>query len=87
MAARSAATGYLCGDSFSLADLTAASTLAVLIRPVDSPMSCPQPVARGFRALMDRYAEHPGADWVRGIYATHRGARSDFDGSSEGGGN
>lgn len=84
VAARSAATGYLCGNAFSVADLTAASTLAVLIRPVDSPMSCPQPVARGFRALMERYARHPGAAWVHGIYARHRGARRDFDGPSEG---
>jgi len=83
VAARSAATGYLCGDAFSVADLTAASTLAVLIRPVNSPMSCPQPVARSFRELMDHYADHPGAAWVRRIYDQHRDARSDFDGPSE----
>ena len=83
VAARSAATGYLCGHAFSVADLTAASTLAVLIRPVDSPMSCPEPVARSFRELMDRYADHPGAAWVRRIYAQHRGARVDFDGPSQ----
>jgi glutathione S-transferase len=79
---RGAATGYLCGDAFSIADLTAASTLAVLVRPQNSPMACPQPVGRGFRALMERYAKHPGADWVRTIYARHRGSRSDFDGPS-----
>jgi hypothetical protein len=83
VAARGVATGYLCGNAFSVADLTAASTLAVLIRPVNSPMSSPQPVARGFRELMDRYADHPGAAWVRGIDEPHRGARSDFDGPSE----
>ncbi|MFY9316975.1 MAG: glutathione S-transferase [Burkholderiales bacterium] len=80
----SAATGYLAGDSFSVADLTAASTLAVLVRPADSPMSCPQPVAPAFRALMDRYAGHPGAAWVRRIYARHRVARHDFDGPGAG---
>ena len=79
---RGAATGYLCGDAFSIADLTAASTLAVLVRPQNSPMACPQPVGRGFRALMERYAEHPGAGWVRHIYARHRGSHSDFDGPS-----
>jgi len=31
---------------------------------------------------MERYAKHPGADWVRTIYARHRGSRSDFDGPS-----
>ncbi len=84
VAARSAATGYLHGQAFSVADLTAASTLAMLVRPLDSPMACPQPVARSFRVLMERYAQHPGAAWVRRIYAQHRGARSDFEGLSEG---
>ncbi len=82
VAARSAATGYLCGPAFSVADITAAATLAVLIRPVDTPMSCPQPVAPGFRVLMERYAHHPGAAWVRRIYAQHRVARRDFEGPS-----
>jgi glutathione S-transferase len=81
-AARGAASGYLCGSAFSVADLTVASTLAVLIRPADSPMSCPQPVARSTRELMDRFAGHPGAAWVRRIYELHRGARRDFDGAS-----
>ncbi len=84
VAARGAATGYLCGDTFSVVDLTAASTLAVLIRPVDSPMSSPQPVARSTRELMDRFADHAGAAWVRRMYSQHRGARRDFDGPSEG---
>jgi hypothetical protein len=43
-------------------------------------MSAPQPVARCFRELIDRYGEHPGATWVRRMYHQHRGARSDFDG-------
>ena len=84
VAERSAATGYLCGDTLSLADITAASTLAVLIRPADSPMSCPEPVARSFRQLMGRYADHPAAAWVRRVYEQHRGARVDFDGPSPG---
>jgi glutathione S-transferase len=79
---RGSATGYLCGDAFSIADLTAASTLAVLVKPQNSPMACAQPVAPAFQALMERYAKHPGADWVRRIYARHRGSRSDFDGPS-----
>jgi glutathione S-transferase len=83
VAARAAATGYLCGAAFSVADLTAASTLAVLVRPVDSPMSCPQPVASRTRELVDRFAGHPGAAWVRRMYNLHRGAHRDFDGPSE----
>jgi glutathione S-transferase len=83
VAQRSAATGYLCGSTFSIADLTAASTLAAFVKPADSPMACPQPVGPVFQALMDRYARHPGADWTRRIYAQHRGSRSDFDGPSQ----
>ena len=82
VAARAAATGYLCSDSFSIADLTAAATLAVFVKPANSPMASPQPVGASFQALIDRYAKHPGADWVRRIYARHRGARCDFDGPS-----
>jgi glutathione S-transferase len=73
---------YLLGNRFGLADLTVASTLAVLIRPAASPMAAPQPVAPGFAALMQRYAGHPAAQWVHDIYLRHRGATRDFDGPS-----
>ncbi len=83
VAEHSARSGYLVGDAFSVADIAAASTLAMLVRPEDSPMSAPRPVAAPFRALIDRYAVHPGADWVRRIYRAHRVRRSDFDGPSD----
>jgi glutathione S-transferase len=84
VAQRSIATGYLCGNAFSIADLTAASTLAVFVKPDHSPMASPQPVGHSFQALIDRYAKHPGAAWVRRIYARHRGSQHDFDGPSAG---
>ena len=84
VAQRAGRDGYLVGHAFGLADLTAASTLAVLVRPADSPMAAPQPVAAGFQALADRFAGHRAADWVRRIYAGHRGSRRDFDGASAG---
>lgn len=82
VAERVAATGYLVGDTFSVADLTAASTIAVLARPARSPMAAPQPVAPAFAALMARYATHPAVAWTLDIYARHRGAAKDFDGLS-----
>ena len=82
VAGRGAASGYLCGDAFSLADLTVASTLAVLVPPENSPMSLPHPTGPVFQALVDRYAGHPGAGWVRSVYARHRGALTYFDGSN-----
>jgi glutathione S-transferase len=83
VADRAAATGYLVGESFTVADLTAASTLAVLARPKGSPMAAPQPVSPVFGALMARYAAHPGIAWTMGIYAHNRSAAMDFDGLSK----
>lgn len=83
VAQRSAATGYLSGSAFSVADLTAASALAMFVKPVNSPMTSPQPIAPAFQALIDRYKAHPGAAWVQRIYAKHRASQRDFDGPSD----
>ena len=85
-AGRAGHDGYLVGGRFGLADITAASTLAVLVCPPDSPMTESQPVGRAFAALIQRFAAHPGAGWARRIYAAHRGATRDFDGPSPGAG-
>ena len=82
VAREASATGYLVGGRFSIADLTAAATLAMVVDPPASPMTKPQPAAPAFAALVARYAAHAGADWVRGIYARHRGAVADFNGPS-----
>lgn len=84
VAARAGADGCLAGPSFGLADITAASTLAVLVCPPDSPMAAVQPMGAAFGALVDRYAAHPAAQWTRRVYVAHRGARRDFDGPSAG---
>ena len=78
----SAATGFLVGERFSVADLTAASVLAVCVDPPDSPMTRPRPVAAPFAELLARYERHPGADWVRRIYREQRRSQRDFDGAS-----
>ena len=77
-----AAAGYLAGDRFGLADLVAASTLAMAVDPSDSPMTRPRPHCNAFAAFVQRFAAHPGAAWVRDIYARHRMAAVDFDGRS-----
>jgi glutathione S-transferase len=73
---------YLTGERFGLADLAAASTLAVAIDPADSPMTRPRPRSQAFDAFVRRFSGHPGADWVRDIYARHRMAAADFEGRS-----
>jgi glutathione S-transferase len=78
----SRATGYLVGGEFGIADITAAATLATLVRPENSPMQCPQPVSAEFEALIAPFRTHPGAQWVRDIYHRHRLASADFEGPS-----
>lgn len=83
VAERGGASGYLAGDRFSVADLSAAAALATCVDPPDSPMARPRPMAAPFRSFLERFAAHPGAEWVRRIYARHRAVRNDFDGESD----
>lgn len=82
VAAQTKATGYLVGGRFGIADITAATTLATVVRPDNSPMRCPQPVDPLFARLIAPFRDHPGAQWVRDIYARHRVASADFEGAS-----
>lgn len=45
-------------------------------------MQSPQPVDPLFAELIAPFREHPGAQWVRDIYARHRVASADFEGPS-----
>lgn len=72
-------SGYLVGDSFSVADLTAASILAPLVQPPEFPYRplpperWPEPALR-FR---DELSERPGFEWVLDTYRRHRGASAE----------
>ena len=76
------ANGYLVGGRFGIADIVAATALATLVRPENSPMQSPQPLDALFAELIAPFQAHPGAQWVREIYARHRGASADFEGAS-----
>lgn len=80
VAAESAATGYLAGDTFSAADLTAAAMLVTIVDPPDSPMTRPRPVPPEFERQMGRVAGHPAIAWAHAMYRNHRGARTDHEG-------
>lgn len=84
VADRAAATGYLLGDDLTIADIAAASSLAMLVRPPQSPMASVEPVSPAFAMVVRQFADHAGAAWVRSIYRRHRLARADFDGPSAG---
>lgn len=75
VARQSAESGYLVGKAFSIADLTAASLLAPAVLPEGSPMALPEPRPARLQKWIERWADHPGAAWVRRIYREHRGAR------------
>jgi glutathione S-transferase len=65
------ANGYLVGDRFTVADLTCAALLMPCI-PVEEwggPMDAD---TEKNRAWIARWADHPGAEWVRETYRRHR---------------
>jgi glutathione S-transferase len=65
--------GYLVGDSFSVADLTAATILQPTVLPDEYPVAFPHPRPPALQAWLARWADHPGAEWVREMYRRHRG--------------
>jgi len=65
--------GYLAGDGFSVADLTAAALLSPLVFPPEWPYPLPGPLPTRAAALCDAFAARPGMRWVREMYRRHRG--------------
>jgi glutathione S-transferase len=75
LAEKSAATGYLVGDGFSVADLTAAALLGP-VALVDHPdMRQAEPRPPRYAELCAQWAEHPGMLWAKSIWAKHRPPR------------
>lgn len=64
---------HLVGDSFSVADLTAAALFTPLLAPPERPWAPPtlRPPLQEFR---ERLGERPGGRWVFETYARYRGA-------------
>lgn len=65
--------GYLVGDQFSVADLTAAAILQPVALPEEYPVAFPKPRPPGLEQWLTRWADHPGTEWVRDMYRRHRG--------------
>jgi glutathione S-transferase len=76
VAEQTRATGYLVGDSFGIADLTAAALLMPAVNPPGGARY-PEPLAPVAVRWVARWADHPGSEWVRGIYARHRGVSAE----------
>lgn len=66
-------SGYLVGDRFTVADLTAAALLFPLAAPPEVQEPHPAPPAPGLARLLASAEAHPGVEWIREIYRRHRG--------------
>lgn len=75
LAEQSAATGYLVGDRFTVADLTAAALLGP-VAPVEHPDMKPvEPRPPRLTALCAAWSGHPGMAWAMEIWRKHRPPR------------
>jgi glutathione S-transferase len=62
---------YLVGESFTVADLTAAALLYPLVGPREFPYELPDPPRWKF---LEPLRDHPGLGWIRETWRRHRGA-------------
>lgn len=65
-------SGYLVGDSFSVADLTAAALFYPVARPAEFPYPSVTDPPDSAREFLDPLAERPGGEWVAEMYRRHR---------------
>jgi glutathione S-transferase len=66
-------SGYLVGDRFSVADLTAAAILAILKPPPELEYLPPDPLPPEVVEYRASIADHPTFRWVAEMYRRHRG--------------
>lgn len=66
-------SGYLVGDRFSAADLTAAALLSPLLMPSEAPYKWPVRLPADFARAREELCEHPAFKWAQAIYTRHRG--------------
>jgi glutathione S-transferase len=65
-------SGYLVGDSFTVADLTLAAMLSPVVAPEQFQYPQPQRGHRVMAPILDVLSEVGLADWTREIYGRHR---------------
>jgi glutathione S-transferase len=68
-------SGYLVGDTFTIADLTAAALFYAVPRPPEFPyaMVADDDLPDSWRDFLQSLAQRPGGRWVADIYRRHRG--------------
>lgn len=63
---------YLAGDSFSVADLTAAALFFPLVLPDEGPVPTDEPPPAGIASFRAPLEERPGYRWVEETFRKHR---------------
>jgi glutathione S-transferase len=69
-------SGYLVGDRFTVADLTASALLFPLVRPKEAPFMVSPPLPETFERFRESMSERPGYKYVEDMYRRHRGSSS-----------
>jgi len=70
-------SGYLVGEAFSVADLTAAALLAPLMQPAELQYPLALTLPASLRQYRDDVARHPAAQWTLEMYRRHRGSSAE----------
>jgi len=73
-------SGFLVGESFTVADLTAAALFYGVIRPPEFPYPtlADRDLPDSWREFLGSLAERPGGRWVAEIYRRHRGRSAEL---------
>ncbi len=72
IAANAGRDGYLIGNRFSVADLTAAALLFLTALPSEAHIPAFHPVSASAKKWLARWEGHPGTVWIRTMYQRHR---------------
>jgi glutathione S-transferase len=70
-------SGYLVGDAFSIADLTAAALSTPFMRPPQRQYLPPQPPPEPLRSFAAGLEARPAGKWVFDMFARHRGVSAE----------
>ena len=66
-------SGYLVGETFSVADLTAAALLSPLLQPAEIQYPLTVSLPESLQQYRDDKARHPASQWALEMYRRHRG--------------
>ena len=77
------ASGYLVGDRFSVADLTAAALLAPAVLPPEFPYALPPDMPDSVARYRETLATRRAYGWAAEMYRRHRGSSAELPGNPE----